>query len=518
MTKVDAGTVEAGLVVDVRPVSTPWTAGQQAKFSVQVQNGTARDISGGWTLRFMGNAMLREVLLVANGPAVGASTSWAAPQDVTVVEGRPGARLQDLEPHLEFEFCEVGRDPVWWKVSIGASCFAGGVLAMRPQTVHRKRFRLVLLGPPGCGKSTFMNTVATVLEPKQGQRIVRKVVTLTSGEHVTPGVEQVPLLESLVILDTKGMSKNNWTEQNLRDLVDGVYPDGVSLEEFQKLKPEEYERHKASARARVVDCVVCCVPASYVGGSPTVAVEVEYLTKMLYSVRDRNPFVVVTRVDEEHDELQTANLGSAAAAEKVEEVRRTAAGKLGVPYERVLVSVNYTGDETSFDVDKRTLNSLETLLGWCMDSEKKRLEQVKLKAEEDEYLAATAAAAAATAVRTVANTPPPTALSTTTTTSVAPANTNATASSSGEAKATPSSGTMYRIFFPDVEKHEELEEGLTAEALLDDLRAEGIRGDVELLECNNEGALKRPRRRVTTGAIVSHVRVVTNSHKGSTGM
>jgi len=160
------------------------------------------------------------------------------------------------------------------------------------------------------------------------------------------------------------------------------------------------------------------------------------------------------------------------------------------------------------------LNSLETLLGWCMDSEKKRLEQVKLKAEEDEYLAATAA----TAVRTVANTPPPTALSTTTTTSVAPANTNATASSSGEAKATPSSGTMYRIFFPDVEKHEELEEGLTAEALLDDLRAEGIRGDVELLECNNEGALKRPRRRVTTGAIVSHVRVVTNSHKGSTGM
>ena len=300
--------------LEVTCLEMPWTVRKTARFNVQVrQSGTPVTV-------YLKETRLWPGQVVAKFDVVGGD--WLSKE--VSVKMHDTATLEEAPRQVVFS---AGDTTV--TLTMHAANY-GGALVGKP-------LHLALVGPRGCGKSTAVNTLATALDPSG--RLRRLAPTLRTPEKpVTEGVHDYHVGNSLVLVDTEGMTPGRRTQNHLWELVKGT---------TAAFEPRRLPLHQ----------ILFCCRYPPLANDPAA----KELNDLIYEFRELNPFLLVLHADVTHPELRAATFEPAAAAAAMKRVVEEVSQRYTVDQARVLVGVNNTTDGALFEVNLHALAQLEQI-------------------------------------------------------------------------------------------------------------------------------------------------------------
>jgi len=241
--------------------------------------------------------------------------------------------------------------------------FSADVLNMKPHVQrHGKFINILLFGIAGAGKSTFMNTVLTLLSNEY--TVVTKANMGGSGRHVTLCLTAYELTakadgskRELRFWDTWGLLANTWQSNDLDLLLKGVFPQNWDMEMTYDQYREVLEQREAvdSQVDRRIHCVLLFVPQQAIENAEHLQVLQEAHERIAKLVP--NPLIILTKLDEIDETLRT---NASAQNEIVTSSLKAAATKFNVPSNQVFHSVNYVNEtEKEFHIEKHLYRILD---------------------------------------------------------------------------------------------------------------------------------------------------------------
>jgi GTP-binding protein EngB required for normal cell division len=241
--------------------------------------------------------------------------------------------------------------------------FSGDVLNVRPVVQRSGKFiNILLFGIAGAGKSTFMNTVLTLLSDEY--TIVTKANMGGAGRHVTLCLTAYELTNKadgskreLRFWDTWGLLPNTWQSGDLELLLKGVFPQNWDMQmTYDQFRGDLEKREAVETQIdRRIHCVLLFVPQQAMENGEHLQVLQEAHERIAKLVP--NPIIVLTKLDEVDESLRR---DAGAQNEVVKREMRLAATKFNVPINQVFHSVNYVDEtEKEFHIEKHLYRILD---------------------------------------------------------------------------------------------------------------------------------------------------------------
>uniref|UniRef100_A0A674NH99 G domain-containing protein n=1 Tax=Takifugu rubripes TaxID=31033 RepID=A0A674NH99_TAKRU len=206
--------------------------------------------------------------------------------------------------------------------------------------------RILLLGPSGVGKSSFVNSVVSIFKERISNPAGRGNPTSGFCPYLIRGVKEGTFL-NLALCDAMGLSEENGAGLHSDDIVSiiqGHVPDGYQFSPTSPMTPETAGYVAAPTPNKKIHCVV------YVMDASTVSNVSADLKKKLGEIRQRIPqLVLMTKVDRADPSL-AEDIKNVDKSETIQEkVRCDLAALLGVPDTSIFPVKNYVQNEVKLN-------------------------------------------------------------------------------------------------------------------------------------------------------------------------
>lgn len=208
-----------------------------------------------------------------------------------------------------------------------------------------------VFGPPGSGKSSFINTLFTIFS--SGENIVHKVPTGAGEQHITKNLMRYEVVNNISIFDMWGLSPSNGTfrVELLDQVVQGKLPIEYAMEEhhLRVAVPPEFA---ATDQLRRLHSIIFFFP----WGSLDDSEDLDVLKTCFRKFRNFNPIIAITRVDEKEANIKNS-LGKKFPS--LEALRQKMSSIVGAPLYDIFCVLSYT-DQTarSFELERITFQVL----------------------------------------------------------------------------------------------------------------------------------------------------------------
>ncbi|XP_058617162.1 interferon-induced protein 44-like isoform X1 [Onychostoma macrolepis] len=243
----------------------------------------------------------------------------------------------------------------------------------KPLTQSVSRFRILMIGPVGAGKSSFFNSINSIFMG----RITSKAMSGSAGTSLTTQFRTYTVKDSregtplpFVLCDTMGLEEQSGAGLDIEDIssiLQGHIPDRYKFNPISPFQPDEQKASRPASLQEKIHCVVYMIDAT------KISLMSKNIMEKLSSIRRKvnslgiPQMVLMTKVDEACPEvekdLQSIYVTSYIKS-KVEEV----SSRLGVPVSCVLPVKNYSQElELELNCDVLLLSALQQMLNFADD-------------------------------------------------------------------------------------------------------------------------------------------------------
>ncbi|KAL4236544.1 Interferon-induced protein 44-like [Mactra antiquata] len=242
---------------------------------------------------------------------------------------------------------------------------------------------ILLMGPIGAGKSSFFNTVHTVLQ----DRIFNVALSGSTDQSLTMKFSRYPVYSSkrkdplrFTLCDTQGLEPNHFmTDDNMRFLLEGYVPDKYPLDPNGRYMTDSPGFIKDPSLLHKMHCVVIVMDASIIDAVDAIQETVNNVKAMqkVANKYDVPQVVVLTKIDK-LCKLVYKDASYAMKSKKVFNTVSKAADLFGLPRHNVFPMKNYEKEcEVDPNVDILTLLTLKGILNQVDASLLKHFAEIK---------------------------------------------------------------------------------------------------------------------------------------------
>ena len=236
-----------------------------------------------------------------------------------------------------------------------------------------KRFNVMLFGLYGSGKSSFLNTVMTLVS-KDAHIVTNAAIVGGGEEHTTTSLRQTKIPDDdnagMAIWDTWGVSHGagggqaeTYKSGELDLILNGLLANKWDMSKCERIVDfqQDIRRAVASAPQRRQHAVVFMFPYTLFGDEGLVDPRIHDAKRYLRKFFDMHiqPLILITQADIACPQLRANPMGTYPQTERM---RQIAAKQIGVPLGHVYLMVNYVQEtERSFNIDRNTYRILEAI-------------------------------------------------------------------------------------------------------------------------------------------------------------
>ena len=252
----------------------------------------------------------------------------------------------------------------------------------KPRSSQISHYNVLLFGEVGSTKSSFLNTVATMLQNRHGRTqdlfsLQKNAPVRGRGTYVTETLCRYSMSElynfPINIWDTWGLTRDSYKNIKLLELlVNGQMPNNwnfkkhsIDSEKFKKKFESNAERPSTEMHAVVFLMRYNCLDDES-------AEEVQLVTKTFQRFVQllRNPIILLSKVDEIDQEIRDHPI---ERSELLLDLRKKFSRRFKVPINDVSFTVNYYHEtERIFEIDALAYENMELILQRCRSFEESR--------------------------------------------------------------------------------------------------------------------------------------------------
>ncbi|XP_026054640.1 interferon-induced protein 44-like [Carassius auratus] len=243
----------------------------------------------------------------------------------------------------------------------------------KPLVTSVSRFRILMIGPVGAGKSSFFNSINSIFTG----HVTNKAMSGSAGTSLTVQFRTYPLKDGcggkplpFVLCDTMGLEDQSGAGLDIEDIssiLQGHIPDRYTFNPTTPFQPDEQKSSRPASLQEKIHCVV------YVIDSTKISLMSDKLQEKLASIRRKvnslgiAQIVLMTKVDEACP-LVEENLQSVYVSSYIKSKVQEVSSGLGVPVSCVLPVKNYSQElELELNCDVLLLTALQQMLRFAND-------------------------------------------------------------------------------------------------------------------------------------------------------
>ena len=258
-------------------------------------------------------------------------------------------------------------------------------MAHKPKSAQISHYNVLLFGEAGSTKSSFLNTVATMLQNRHGRtsdssKLQKNAPVGGGGAHVTETLHCYSMSElhgfPINIWDTWGLTRDSYKNIKLLELlVSGKLPRNWNFKKhsIEKFSDKFESVKETECLTTEMHAVVFVMPHSYLedesaGEVALVAKTFQRLVKLLY-----NPVILLSKVDEITQEIRDHPI---ERSELLLDLRKKFSSRFNIPMNNISFTVNYHNEkERVFEIDALAYENMQLILEFCCSFEESRLLQ-----------------------------------------------------------------------------------------------------------------------------------------------
>uniref|UniRef100_A0A673JQQ0 Interferon-induced protein 44-like n=1 Tax=Sinocyclocheilus rhinocerous TaxID=307959 RepID=A0A673JQQ0_9TELE len=243
----------------------------------------------------------------------------------------------------------------------------------KPLVTSVSRFRILMIGPVGAGKSSFFNSINSIFMG----RMTSKAISGSAGTSLTTQFRTYPVKDGregkplpFVLCDTMGLEEQSGAGLDIEDIsstLQGHVPDRYKFNPISPFQPDEQKASRPASLQEKIHCVV------YVIDATKISLMSDKLQEKLASIRRKvnslgiPQIVLMTKVDEACPEVEK-DLQSLYVSSYIKSKVQEVSSRLGVPVSCVLPAKNYSQElELELNCDVLLLTALQQMLNFADD-------------------------------------------------------------------------------------------------------------------------------------------------------
>jgi len=235
--------------------------------------------------------------------------------------------------------------------SLGFTCFNRGLR----KEFRNSKFNILIFGPAGSGKSSFIQTIFTMLSEEDS--IVTGVCPVGGGAgHVTTTLRKIDLPDGMGGLwDTWGLTSDQYLHEELSLIVKGVLPSEWEMTDgINKIDKKMIQ----TAQFRQIDAVIIMVPVGTLADQSELSNLKAQIQKII-GLR-LNPILLLAQADTVDKEVRS---NPNRFSLEIEKIKQQVAEAFSVPPMMIFPCVPYRVEEKrSFEIDKLAYKILQIAL------------------------------------------------------------------------------------------------------------------------------------------------------------
>ncbi|XP_028846266.1 uncharacterized protein LOC114796429 isoform X2 [Denticeps clupeoides] len=286
-------------------------------------------------------------------------------------ESSQGCSEQDRIQNPDGDFDQEWRSIAWDLP--GRNKLESQIRDFSLQNPDVSRLRILLHGPIGAGKSSFINSINTVF---QGRVTTSALVASEFGVSFTKKYNVHKFRNGssgflpFIINDTMGLEKGKGQGVDIRDIISaltGHIKDNYKFNPVSPLTDEHSEYNKNPNLSDKVHCLVSILPADKISVMDDEVIAKMKTAREAASDMDIPQVVIMTRVDKGSPQVKE-NLRSIYFSKKIKAKIEECSIRLGVPMNCIFPVKNYHEEESlNLEMDCLILAALRQILHFAND-------------------------------------------------------------------------------------------------------------------------------------------------------
>jgi predicted GTPase len=228
-------------------------------------------------------------------------------------------------------------------------------------------FNILMFGTAGASKSSFVNTVLTMLQDPDATKISRVAEMGGTAGHATRKLHCFQVSNTIPdvkfnLWDTWGVDRKAYTKDIVDNLVDGKLPKDWSMtHSFEKYK-ERFDAMGEKVQTQMHAIVFFVPQAMLTDLDDEETARIQDMFRSLIA-KLYNPLVILSKVDEVCPAIRDDPL---ATVKEVEDLRKQCATVFKIGLNSVRYTVNYTDEEKrTFGIEALAYENIESALQHC---------------------------------------------------------------------------------------------------------------------------------------------------------
>jgi len=277
----------------------------------------------------------------------------------TKVEVKGGRYVDDLPPTIKLRITENGgKFQTDTSVNLIMQLFCKNLSLKKNEKANF--FNILLFGIAGATKSSFVNTISTLLS--ENDRIQQIAAVGGGSSHTSISLMTYPLEKTRIRLwDTWGLTPQTYVSGELDQILDGVLPANwkmdLNIDKFRNV----LDSNRDTRSERQIHGILYFLPQASLSDpnkEPERKMMKEFFSQL--SRKGYNPLLMLTKVDEVNKNVRSTPNGNFS---DLKDLTEKASKIFNIGTNRVFYNINYISEQQrTFEIDRMTYKILERVV------------------------------------------------------------------------------------------------------------------------------------------------------------